>query len=131
MSSELQQVTSGIIEKALKNMDFISKLAEGLSFCVEDKVWGEFYQNKKSDDIELDFRVTFKDITKEGGNREFILAVNSLVNGQVINPDIINHAMSMSEREPEVESTCDCNEPKLYNEDKVHCAYCGGVIRGG
>jgi len=130
MSSELQQLARNIIEKALSDMNFLGRLAEGLSYCLEDKVWGDFFENSKGDDIELDFRVKFKDITKEGGNRSFVVAVNSMVDGKVINPDIVNYAMNMSERSPEVERVCDCNEPKLYSEDKIHCAYCGGVIHG-
>jgi len=131
MSSELQQIISDIIWKSFRNMHFTEKLVEGLAGCVENSIWEQFLENKKEGAIvELDFRVSFKDVTVEGRKREFIVMVNSLVDGKIIHPEIINKIMPMAE-EPQEEPICECDlASKLYQEDKVHCAYCGGVIHG-
>lgn len=126
MFSEPQLIVKEIIEKSLRNMQFEEGLADGLSRCVEASLWEKFLEGKSSD-IMLDFRVTLKDVTKEGEKREFMVGVNSIINGKVIYPEVINRAIAMSQ-EPREERICDCDSPKLYQEDKVHCAYCGGII---
>lgn len=129
MFSEPQLVIKEVIMKSLRNMRFEENLAERLANCVEGMVWDKFLNGKSDKDIELDFRVTFKDVTVGDDKREFMLMVNSTVGGKIISPEIMKKVMGMA-AEPEIstEPACDCNSPKLFQEDKVHCAYCGRVI---
>ncbi len=131
MFSEPQEVISDAIKQSLKRMRFDENLARALTSCVEGVVWDSFLDNKKGfETIELDFRVTFKDVSVDGGKREFAILINSVVGGKVINPEVIRRILPLADLPEEEERKCTCdNTAPMVHEDGIHCAYCGGVYR--
>jgi len=127
MFSEPKQMVSDIIRRSLRNMRFEERLAEGLANCVEGHVWEEFMDmSKEKMNVELDFRVTFRDVSGGEDKREFLVGVNSIINGQVISPEVLKEVMKMAQEKEPVEY-CDCDQP-LFKEDRIHCTFCGRVI---
>jgi hypothetical protein len=128
---EPRAIINDVIRRSLRSMRFEERISYGLANCIEGKIWEEFLSNKKVGNIELDFRLSFEDVSKEGEKREFIVVIKHLVNGKEVSESMLREAMRMIE-EPEPRVTpadyCSC-EPHFLDSDKVHCVYCGKVVK--